>query len=340
MSSQNTNNLINQSLKMHITVTETLASGLKNRFFYESTNEAEKIKKILTTELSKPAGNRSKFAKMVASTKKSLINHALLFYEGGSSSKPYIAFDLLLAVKDREYNSWNEKCLMGYSTLVNCNPSYYDYDCAYYSISEHTISRLFLRTQPTIKEGVIDCMAIKKELTHIPLWSNFWLNIVQIINLENHEGKIFPIIPTINGLLLCEFSKNTQFLEIRTFIDDKNLTTDQNEAKNCLIKIGADLNQSPLSISRIFEKNPIEYTTILFGILCKRLHKDNGWKAVKNTIFYRVKDELERKEAITRLDCFFEEVTPKIDMQIFNLFSEIGVGKFQKIINDAKLKNR
>jgi hypothetical protein len=325
---------------MQITVTETLASGLKNRFFYESTREAEKIKKILTTELSKPAGNRNKFAKMVASTKKSLINHALLFYEGGSSSKPYIAFDLLLAIKDREYNSWNEKCLIGYSTLVNYNPAYYDYDCAYYSISEHTISRIFLRTQPTIKGGVIDCTGIKKELTHIPLWCNFWLNIVQIINLENFEEKIYPIIPTINGLLLCEFSKNTQFLEIRTFIDDKNLTANQTEAKNCLISVGIDLDQSPLSISRIFEKNPIEYTTILFGILCKRLYNDNRFKAVKSTIFYRGKDEFAQKEANRCLDYFFEEVTPKVDMYVFNLLSEIGVKKFQTIINDANLKNR
>ena len=45
-----------------------------------------------------------------------------MHYEGGSTRKPYIAFELLTIDPNREFNTWNEKCVYGSSVIFNLNP--------------------------------------------------------------------------------------------------------------------------------------------------------------------------------------------------------------------------
>ena len=209
-----------------ITVTESLANGLKSRFFAEMINGADFAEKTFVNNKNR-LNDRNGFAKLFSNVRTAFKDHAVLVYEGGSSRKPYVAFDLLTVIKDREYNSWNEKCLTGNSMLFNFDPKYWNEAFSAYNIGEHAISRLYLRTKLTFINGVIDWRCISHQLQSIPLWSSIWAFLIFTAHSTEFAKNCFPVIPAPDGLFMCEYSIESKRLEIRTFVDDLHLTHEQ-----------------------------------------------------------------------------------------------------------------
>jgi hypothetical protein len=311
-----------------ITVTESLANGLKNRFFSEMVKGADIAEKAFIRKKDR-LNDRNGFAKLSGNVRTAFKDHAVLVYEGGSTKKPYVAFDLLTVIKNREYNSWNEKCLTGNSMLFNYEPRYFNDAFSSYNIGEHTISRLYLRTKPKIVDGVIDWRYIKPELINIPLWSNFWGFVLFSANSEKFAENFFPVIPATSGLFLCEFSNVTRRLEIRTFVDDANLTHEQLTTKKMLLQIGADLNSSPVCFLCAIGPSQIDNPTLLIDLLALRIESHCDYSMLKNVFFHRVENDAERLRRKNELDRLLKTFSILVHADIDRALQQLGVKKFQ-----------
>jgi hypothetical protein len=320
-----------------ITVTESLANGLKNRFFTEIVNEAELAEKDFICKNDR-LKRRNGFAKLSGNVRTAFKNHAILVYEGGSTKKPYVAFDLLTVIKDREYNSWNEKCLTGNSMIFNFEPSYFHDAYSSYNIGEHAISRVYLRTKPKVVDGVIDWRYITPELVNIPLWSNFWGIILYSAESDNFSEKCFPVIPAVSGLFMCEFSNATRRLEIRTFVDDAHLTYEQLTTKRMLLKIGADLISSPLCFLCVLSRCKIDNPGLLIDLLAQRIKCHPDYSILKNVFFRRVEDDSERLVRKAELDRSIKSFTTSVNEDIDKVLIHFGVKRFQLEIKKIALK--
>lgn len=260
--------IIERGLLMNnqITVTESLANGLKSRFFSEMIKGADLAeKKYLDKQVQ--LKSRNDFIKLSQNVRTSLKDYAILVYEGGSIRKPYVAFDLLTAIKDREYNSWNEKCLTGNSMVYSLEMNYFFSTYSPYNIGEHAISRLYLRTKPEFNDGVIDYKYITKELINIPLWANFWGLLASTFKDPETVSKFSPVIPTPSGLLLCEYFKDSKKLEIRTFVQDELLTEDQLMTKELLLEVGTQFYESPICFIVLITPGEIDNPDVLLSLI-------------------------------------------------------------------------
>jgi len=156
-----------------ITMTESLANGLKNRFFTEMIRDRDELGALKISAKDIPK-HRKDFQKFIDKSVSFYSDFDLIHYEGGSTRKPYLAFELLTIDPEREFNTWNEKCVYGSTVIFNLNPFVANNFYSTYNISEHTIARLFLRTTPQIKNNLIEVKSIYSEFKHIPLWAAFW----------------------------------------------------------------------------------------------------------------------------------------------------------------------
>lgn len=235
-------------------ITESLAKGLKNRFF----DEAKDNITIAIDSLQKEARNykesKSGWKKLVLKSKKILHAISICFYEGGSNTSPYFAFVGLSIDKDRKFNSWNEMCLSGEVVIQAHKRRFCDTSSSSFNIGEHAISRIYERSKLRfIDPFTVDIHSILPEFKMLPLWSSFWIgNLAVITNnfTENYLTHFYhPIIPAKSGLFLCELT-HVKFpkIEVRTFVDDKNLSQDQLKLKNIMWNIGLVYHSSPLSL--------------------------------------------------------------------------------------------
>ena len=271
-------------------VTESLANGLKTRFFKEMRDGSDKVVSIfLEKQRSLKKRNRNGFTKIASNVRSAFGHYPLVIYEGGSTGKPYLACDLLTVIKDREFNSWKEKCLTGNTLLFVHDPNLIDVFPSIYNIGEHAISRLFLRNTTEFENNTIDYKYIIKEMIYIPLWANFWSNMLARSEDLSFYGNCFPVIPAPHGLFMCEF-KEPNFIEIRTFIGDQQLTHEQTVTKNLLITAGEYLNESPICFSPALCKTKIDMPFILEPIIAMRLYNNMNYSILKNVFFHRIDD--------------------------------------------------
>lgn len=124
------------------TMTESLANGLKNRFFSEMLIDKEALGLLKISDRDTPK-HRKDFQKFIDRSITFYEKFDLVHYEGGSTRKPYLAFELLTIDPKREFNTWNEKCVYGSSVIFNLNPFVPYNFYSTYNISEHTIARIF-----------------------------------------------------------------------------------------------------------------------------------------------------------------------------------------------------
>ena len=320
-----------------ITVTESLANGLKNRFFTEMVNGADLAEKTFIGKNDR-LNHRNGFVKLSGNVRTAFKDHAVLVYEGGSTKKPYVAFDLLTVIKDREYNSWNEKCLTGNSMIFNFDPRYFHDAYSSYNIGEHAISRLYLRTKPKVVDGVIDWRYITPELINIPLWSNFWGIVLYSAESEKFSEKCFPVIPAASGLFMCEYSTVSRRLEIRTFVDDAHLTHEQLTTKKMLLKIGADLIASPACFLCVLGRSKIDNPSVLIDLLAQRIERHPDYSLLKNVFFHRVEDDAERLVRKAELDRSMKNFTTSVHEDLDTCLIHLGVKKFQLEVKKIVLK--
>jgi hypothetical protein len=318
-----------------ITITESLANGLKDRFFSEmgsGTLRAEQA--FFRNKLN--LSSRNAFSKLTNQVRDSFKEYSLVIYEGGTLNKPYLVFDLLTPVEDRQYNSWNEKCLTGVSFLFNYEPSSFLHCFTPYNISEHAISRLFLRTKPVIKNNSIDCRYITKEMVYIPFWASFW----GAVFFAKDSGKFYenatPLIPAPCGIFLCDFGEATMRPEIRTFVDDSHLSETQKIAKNLMIQVSQDLISSPLAFILILGRSKLDDPELLHSLVARRIFQSVQYRAIRDSIFYRIDDDSRRAAIKNEFDSEMRKQSENVNDAVEDYLKLLGVRKFQVEIKRFK----
>ncbi len=318
-----------------ITVTESLANGLKERFFSEMTAGASRAEQNFIKKKVNLA-NRNAFSKLSSVVNSSLKEYALVMYEGGTSTKPYLVFDLLTPIDGRLYNDWNEKCLTGVSFLFNYEPSFAVDHFTTYNISEHAISRVFLRTKPVLKNGTIDCKYIINEMAYIPFWSSFWGATLFAKDSGNFFENASPLIPAPNGMFMCDFSKLTMRPEVRTFVADSQLTEMQMAAKNLMIKVSQDLISSPMSFLLILAKSNLDDAELLHSMVASRILQSPHYDSIRENLFYRVESDKMRASLKNQLDSELRHQAQTVGESLENSLRLLGIKKFQTEIKRVK----
>jgi hypothetical protein len=234
-------------------ITKSLAKGLTHRFLSEAEDVVSKSIGKLEQQAGDYKNSKSGWEKYVTKTKSILQNVAISIYEGGSKTSPYFAFVGISVDKERKFNSWNEMCLSGEAVIQSHHPRFIDTSGACFNVSEHAISRIYERSKLRfIDEFTVDIHSILPEFQLLPIWSAFWVGNLAVItnNFSNHFFPHFyhPVIPAKSGLFLCELTHvKIPKVEVRTFVDDKNLSEEQLKLKKILWDIGIIYKSSPLA---------------------------------------------------------------------------------------------
>lgn len=226
-------------------IDESLANALKNNFFKDLTANT---KSNLAKARSQSRGKRTRngFVKYAATALKNFSNTSIYQYEGGSSSAPYFVFDSLLAIPERELNSWSEKCLSAVTVVFMYEASEPLFGNAAYNIGEHLISRMIQRSGLVPDPLSFDPRKLISELAYVPMWANYWL-LMSVFSDDYEFGEELTLpIPAQNGLLLGHLNSESGLIELRTYVDDSKLSESQ--------KIIRDMM---LSHSKLFVCSPV-----------------------------------------------------------------------------------
>jgi hypothetical protein len=231
-------------------INETLARGLKDRFFDDFTTEiADKYHhEIASTSLR--AHKKGKWLKAVKDCMERLERFSIVSCEGGSNAKPYFVINLLVVDKARPYNTWNEKCLLSVQLFFAFDPRFVDWNFAHFNIGEHAILRLFMRSPVQENaDGSVMPYSIIKQLRYVPFWSSFWIWFAKMAGDAALREELSLIIPAPDGLFVAHFSKDEPTLEIRTFINHELVKEERKMARDLMIRVSEPLLNSPLSAS-------------------------------------------------------------------------------------------
>jgi hypothetical protein len=245
----------------------SLAKGYKRQVFQQLEKEVDKIisdwQKV--TKTSKVIKNRFHWKRYIEKLEAIFKKNLILKQLGGSNKKPYIALSVLTA-GDQKFNQWQEKCFTSIQILINFDPWYVEVLPAGFSVSEHTIQRIFQRKFDNSNDYSFEDSGLREivdELILAPLWSSYWIQ-EAIRRFANSDiSKINPIIPTPLGLLLGEINRNhTGKIEIRTFVSDNLLSVKQMDLKRKMLDINKEFEGSNLSFFPIIDITVIESSEI------------------------------------------------------------------------------
>jgi hypothetical protein len=322
-------------------ITESLAKGLMHRFFDEAQDMVNKGVDALTSHAETYKSSKSGWIKYISKIKPTLNKLAISQYEGGSKGSPYIAFVGLSLNQERKFNSWNERCLTGETIIHVHKPMYVDTSTTAFNVGEHAVSRLYERGKvKLIDEFTVDIHSIFPEFQMLPLWSAFWVtNLAVMTNAfsDNFLPHFYhPVVPALSGIFLGELT-HTRYpkLEIRTFVDDKNLSEDQLKLKKVMLEIGKVYQSSPLAMFPISGKVESDYY-VNFSILSEL---SEHVELITRSVFGRnqnVQFESRAKENFKR---YFSSIDVDRGKSISKIYREIGVREAQLIIKKEILKN-
>jgi hypothetical protein len=326
-------------------ITESLAKGLKNRFFLEIDDEL-----VRRLEQAAKPGIRGKISpagwlRFIDKYKKIFGRCVFCFYEGGSKGNPYFAFVSLWVNKKRQFNQWDEKCLTGKMVIVNTDPTVFKDMDALFNVGEHAIARIYERGVVKVDKNLnIDIFSILPEFNYVPIWSAFWSFMFDIFKRYyysniNYLIQIYPVIPTKNGLFFGQIShKDCSPLEIRTFVNDKNLTVEQQQAKQILLNVSSGMESSPLCFFPIGGDFEGEGEGILIPIICLQMLKN--YDAISSIIFYRIDDDQLRYQLKDKFKKVLIDQSNLVSQELIDLFKKIGVRAFLIEIKKSLLKAR
>jgi hypothetical protein len=305
-----------------ISMTESLAKGLTRRYFTEMERGAETANESFLNNLGSKTPTRKNFNAIVTAALTAFVDYAVGIYEGGSARKPYIAFDLLTPLSDRLYNTWNEKCLSGSSSVINLAPFFCKSGGSAYNIGEHALARLFFRAPPLVADGLIDIKSIKREMVFIPLWASFWGLLISRMSLF---GKCYPVLPAPGGMFFAHTSKTTKQVEIRTFVDDSKLSYDQLTVKKMMLDISGDLLSSPLGSFSIIEHFQIDDTGVLMAYMCRKVAKHSASTLLMSNIFQHIHDANDRAQLSQEFSNLISSIASDDLHEYHNSFKTLGV---------------
>ena len=263
----------------------------------------------------------------------------LLTYIGGTERRPYLGLMLLYALKEREYNSWNERCLTALVLLTAPNPMFSQNYISLFNIGEHAISRLFLRKPSHERHGngLVKIDSILDDIRPLGAWAAFWHHrLVRNKQLYDHRDQLSPIVPSPSGLFLCRFSQGPEAqLEVRTFIGKSDFKKSQEKIHDLLSSACEGFLVSPLAFSPFVEKLGYDYPKLLTQIMCLRLvsHAEDLGKQLVEKIEDRALASSLKSELVTTLE------REKGPVENDDLLSKVGLESFLEMGRNAAQKD-
>lgn len=328
-------------IKIGSSMDESLAKGLKNHFFREVNDDINRalnnLKKI------KVGSSLNSWAKFCADVKKDFNDAAIVIYEGGSNRKPYLAVNGLLRDDENEINDWQEKCISSVVAVLDFENKFVKVERSFFNISEHTISRMFLRLKSEDGSQPVTNKEIIEESKLIPLWSNFWINLIYEFTdgFKNTKklSAITPIIPSKNGLFFVSFMNlEVPHIEVRTFVDDSHLREEQIFIKNTMYQATNDLAVSPLAFSPIIEISRIDYSDLLHHVIYFRIAESA--KLICNELFKSVEDDQLRVELKSEFQRLLINTRGRGNQVLSDMYANHGVRSAQLLLKKSRFNKR
>ncbi len=218
----------------------SLARGVKNQFFRDISKEVEQAaqrytKQTKTYKAWSSLNNWNRYTKEI----ENIFSHFLIDkFNGGSKRKPILCISTLDSDPLKKFNSWNEQCLNSVQLLIIFSPWHVDAVYSGYSLSEHTIQRIFERaiSIDEFRNNENNLFAFSSELLETPFWSSYWIARALDIFASSRTDVIYPVIPTKSGLFFGEMTREKiHKVEIRTFVSDAMLFPDQFALKQLML---------------------------------------------------------------------------------------------------------
>jgi hypothetical protein len=272
-------------------ISESLARGLKERFFNELKDGAIGSIATMLGNLNS-SSNRKKFNKWADHAESALGANVINSYHGGSNRNQYFAFEILNFIPNREFNSWMEKSVFGQKVIIHEALQGNNVVSSKYGISEHAILRIFQRINNDGYTNGYSQRKILNEISFVPLWANFWFLMLSQITNQSLPKKFSISIPAINGLFLANYDSETQNIEIRTFLDDSILSEEQWLIKKSMHLISRHLNPSSLSFACIKTTCIDQSITHLFCMLSHLIYNNENFNFLINDCIAKIEDEV------------------------------------------------
>jgi hypothetical protein len=274
-----------------IHIGESLAKGLKSRFFTELPEELNVKIDAFAKSLTKK--NSPKLWEHYAKSASSIFsNHALSVYLGGSKRKPYLGICALRLGTDRDFKNWKEDFVTSYNVILNYEPREVFDMTGVFILGEHVVSRLYQRSRLRKGNDQLDIDFILPELRCIPVWAAYWTYAFHEMHDRFGIERLSAIIPGSTGLFFADCSTDSPFIEIRTFVGDDQLTYPQQASKESMLAAATHVQSSVLSLgvlpgSHLLDENMVERCYLSSKI---RPVAD----AVSSCIFQHVEDDQDR----------------------------------------------
>lgn len=307
-------------------IDEKLANGLKNRFFLEISEEIDNRFESLFAQTRGVKNSRTGWDKLVEKFSQNFDRCALVVYVGGSKRKPYFGISCLTVVKERPFNTWNEKCLNSFSAISNFEPRFSHPSINFFNVGEHAIARLFQRGKLSISNQTdIDIYSIIPKLSLIPVWSAYWVRIIAIL-IDHEITDIRPVIPCEDGLFLAQVSIDNKIprIEIRTFVDNFHLSELQSEVKDIFLKTSEGIRASPLVFFPANDHYGIDSTEIQLHHMSFRIKEYRN--KIAKVFFHHLSDEKKKNKSIS----LFNEIIDDYAYGITNQSDQIYWGNIRQ----------
>jgi len=313
-------------------INETLAKGLKDRFFNEFPRDidayAEDMGKIRLDLRKKNQWLRAVREGLARSNRLSLGS-----YEGGSNTKPYFVLNVMAVMKDRPYNIWNEKCLCA-GQIVSAFHSPVRVMPGFFNIGEHAVMRLYMRSPVQLDENMnIVPYAIIEQFKYLPLWAAFWVWLQQWLKQSGGHSPFSPIMPAPNGLFLSDLrSEHDRGTEIRTFINDFQMNAERKFVRDLMLNISDPLRHSPMFASPAAENRGDVANGVLSRMIVDLLapHLDRIAKVIFPTEGGDVNVDHTRSVFVRAVKALVGD--EKSSQQLFELFCRSSVDAQRKFL--------
>ena len=271
-------------------IDESLANGLKNRFFTEMPERISEMIRRFTVE-TRGKQSRTAWRNLPEKTKRIFSDCALSVYLGGSNRKPYLGLCCLALGADRPVNDWTERFFASWNVVFNCSPIATFESVGSFVLSEHAIKRLYQRAQAKnqVAGNSINTDFILPELRYLPVWSSYWQSAMTSMHAEVGIEEFFPVLPGISGLFFAECSIDNSSVEVRTFVGDAQLTEEQLYVKNRMLIISQTLQSSPMAIGSLVDTRKLDLILIDRLYLSSQLGSDVS--TVSNIVFHPIEND-------------------------------------------------
>lgn len=260
-------------------ISDTHARGLAKDFLNALEDDVEEARELNKKKLNAVRiRDRHDFAKYAASHQQIFKKFLLSSFVGGSKRSPYLAFVGVVKYKDRVYEDWTEPSISGVVYINALANKFEEGSKAIFMMGEHALKRVFERSGIVHLDEKYDRYCLVKEIRFLPLWAGFWHLFLRKIEgvPEEIKSMLSPAVPTPNGLLLCKLTSidNHQFLEVRTYIHESNLSEMQKVVREKMLEATKGLESSLLCVYPYHYKvpnfNSLEIE-VIFSLMSTRL---------------------------------------------------------------------